>query len=135
MAKYSGESATLSYSTDGTAYTDIAGIISISGPSWAVAEIETTCLDSTATEYLPSVIPESGTLDFSIGYDADDTSHSALTDLMATPAVRYWKVGHDSSKTITGQGFLTKFNPTGMEKEGFLTADCSLRFTGGLTLA
>lgn len=135
MTSYSGEGATVSYSDDGTSYTQVAQVTSISGPSWVVDEIESTHLDSTAKEYLPSDIPESGTLDFTIEYDADDASHSALTDLMATPAIKYFQIGHKPTKTITGQGFLTGFSPTGMEPGGLLTADCSVRFTGGLTIA
>lgn len=137
MAVYPGEGTTLSYSSDGTSYTPIAQVVSINGPSWAVAEVETTHLTSTDKEFRPSEIPESGTLDFSIEYDADSTTHSAMTTLMATPATRYWQIGLNdtSSTTWSGQGFLTGFSLTGMEVEGNLMADVSLRFTGGLTIA
>lgn len=139
MTAYSGEGITLAYSTDGTNFTTIAQRVSISGPSWTVAEIETTHLDSIAKEFIPSQIPESGTLDVSIEYDADSTTHSALTTLMGTPDLRYWQLALDNDSagdtTWTAQGFLTGFQPNGMEVEGVLMADCSIRLTGGITIA
>lgn len=132
-----GEGTILAYSADGTTYTTIAQRVTISGPKMEVAEVETSDLDSTVKTFRPSGVPDSGSLDLEVYFDPDDTQHTAIRALMATPAVKNFKLTltDGTPATATFAGFPTSFELNGMEIEGNLGANVSIKITGAITWA
>jgi len=132
-----GEGTMLSYSADGNTYTTIAQRVTINGPKMEVGEVETSNLDSTHKTFRPSAVPDSGTLDMELFFDPDDAQHEAILDLMSTPAVKYWKLTLTDTTPTTAvfQGFPVSFELNGMENEGNIGANVSLKITGAITWA
>lgn len=127
----------LKHSTDGTAaYTTLAEVTEISGPTMEVGTVETTHLSSTTREFLPT-IPDGGEITFDIEYDSDDTSHQILTGLMTTPAIAYWQVvmSDGTAANFSFAGILTGFEPGGFTVDDVVTASCSIKVTGDVTVA
>jgi hypothetical protein len=128
MAIVAGQGTHLQLETSPSTFTTIAQVITISGPNRAVASVEVTTLDSTERTFRPGLL-DNGELSFTIQYDPDATTHTALTALLATPAVKNWKLvlTDTTPSTYALSAFLTAFNPGGMETDGNLTAECTLK--------
>ena len=107
---------------DGTA---VASVVSVSGPSMSVAEIETTDLDSAAKTFRPSLIPEIGTVTCTVYYDA--TAHQNLVDLIVTPSSQDWQIEFQDTTTIDFTGFLTGLNITGGDVDSNIQAEITIR--------
>lgn len=112
--------------------TTIAQRVTISGPSRSVGSVETTHLDSATKTYRPTIL-DNGELSLEIEYDPDDATHTSLEDLMATPEIESWVLEFANGTTYTFDGFLTGFEPNGMEVEGKLLASLTIKLSGGLT--
>ena len=127
MAVIAGEGTALFF--NGSA---IGDVVSISGPNRAVAEVEKTSLDSTTKEFRFSTIPESGTVDFVINFDPADGQHSGIETLMDTPADGTFALRYADSTAddLTFIGFPTSFAYSGMEVEGNLQAEITVKIAG-----
>ena len=121
--------------TGGT-YVTISERTSISGPSWEVRTTEVTHLDSSAAQYL-ATIPDGGEVSCEFFYDPDNSSHSALTDLMATPAVVSIRITFTdpSPTTYTMDAILTGFEPDVGSVDDAVIASASFKVTGLITVA
>lgn len=137
MSVIPAETTTIGISDDGVSYTTLAQVLSIDPPGGTVAEVETTHLNSTAKSFRPSLIPEVGEVAFRIEYDPNDAGHQELAELAAAPATKFWKItypdGEDTPANDVFQGFLTEFDPDGMEVETNMEADVTIRVTGPVT--
>lgn len=112
-------------------FTDIAQVVSISGPNWTVGSSPTTHLGSTAQTSRPT-LPDGGEVTFQILYWAGETTHAALTTLAATPVISSWKeVFADTGAAVWAfDGYLTAFQPTGMTAEETVVADVTIKLNG-----
>jgi len=116
-------------------FTDIAWVESIEGPDASVGTVETLHLLSTTKTRLPT-IGDWGDVPATILYDPAETTHAALTSLIAAPAVRNWKILYSNVDTsvYTFAAILTKFKPTGIEVEGLVRAEIVLSISGDVTI-
>ena len=119
--------------TPGT-YTTIGQVVSITPPSTTVAEVNQTTLASTRKAYRAGKIPDSGTLQFQIQYDPNDTVHQDLEDYLNAGTTKNWKLVYVDGMVVAAHeifaGFITEFTKSGLEDESDLVADLSIRVTG-----
>lgn len=126
MAVVPGMGATLSINS-----VVVVQVVSISGPNFKVSEIPTTHLGSHRVESRPGLF-DPGDLSFSIQYDP--ALHTALVTLItadvadqdAKSCVLTWA----DESTCTFVAYLTAFAPGGMEEDGNLSADVTVRLDG-----
>jgi hypothetical protein len=111
--------------------TTIAQRVTIKGPSMSVGLAPTTNLDSASVTDRPT-LPDGGTLDFTAFYDPQDPTHLAIYALIATPAIASWSLvfADVGATTLPFSGVLTKFEPNGMEADGNLGFDASIKING-----
>jgi len=72
---------------------------SIDGIDTAIEQIETTCLDSLAREYVAGM-PTPGTATFAINTDPQDPSHVRLHELKIEGALMQWAVGWSDGTSL-----------------------------------
>lgn len=144
MATVKGEGTLLAYSPDGTTFTTIAQRLTITGPKMEVASIETTHLDSLFKTFRPSSCPDQGTIDMEFYFDPDIATHTTIRTLMnlplatATTPLPRWRLTFTDAGTAasaTFSGFPTSFEMNGMEMEGNLMANMSVKISGEITWA
>jgi hypothetical protein len=135
MATLRGEKTRFYYSTTtgGSATSEVTGLLSLSGADSTVSEVDTTTLNTTHKTFRPNSIVESGTVSFSVIYDA--AVHGALRTLVVTtPELRNWKITYSDASTHSFAGFLTKASLSGAEVEGSeIICDFELRISGAIT--
>lgn len=133
MAKTIGYGTSLSYSTNGTTSTlvKIAQVRSISGPDYSADNPECTTLDSTSRvrEFAAGLI-DPGELTFEIIYDASDTTHKALVDLMSKQVKSLFEVVYPT--TTQDENFVGFVSGLGIERplDDVITASVSIKITG-----
>lgn len=117
-------------------YTTIGQRTSISGPELSISTLEVTDLDSLAREYRP-LLPDSGKITMKAWYDPNDSTMTTLQGWVLAPAVQQWKLVFNSSpaRNATFDGFLTKFNLSGMEVDGYVEVDIEIQITGNVVFA
>lgn len=122
--------------TPGT-YTTIGQVESITPPSTTVAEVPTTTLTSTRKQYRAGKIPDSGTLQFRIQYDPNDTVHQDLEDYLNAGTTKNWQLTYVDGMVEPANeefaGFITNFEKSALEDETNATADLTIRVTGVVT--
>lgn len=128
-----GEGTVLKVTISST-LTAIVQVTNISGPTFGVASVETTALDSTAHTFRPSKLVDGGEVSLDIEYDPNNSTHQAFTALLAAPAIVACELIFNDTLTthskIAFNAFLTGFEPGGMTVEENLTAAVTLKVTG-----
>lgn len=140
MAEYSGYGATLSiYITN--AYTAIAQIRDITGPSMALDAVEVSHRDSAWKKFVAGQI-DGGEVTFDLIYDPDSTTHVAgsrggLNYALTTRQREQFKVTFPDAAAATTAifyGYVTKFTPKEPMNDA-LTADVTIKVDGAITWA
>ena len=122
--------------TGGT-YTTIAERTSISGPGWEVRTTETTHLDSNSAEFIHT-IQDGGEVSCEFFYDPDNSSHSALTDLMAAPAKKSIRVTYTDTSPATKytmDGLISGFEPDVGSVDDAVIASVTFKITGDIVIS
>ena len=144
MAVVRGEGTLLAVDIAGsTTFVTVAQRVTITGPKMEVASIETSNLDSIVKTFRPSAVPDPGTIDMECYFDPDDTTHQAIRALMGLPlatastALPNWRLTLTDGTPVTAtfKGFPTSFELNGMEIEGNLGANISVKISGAITWA
>jgi hypothetical protein len=141
MAVLPGEGTLLQIEsvTPGT-YTTIGQRVSIGGPGISVEPVETTHLDSTWKAFRPSKVPDGGEVSMQLEYDPEDAVHIIILGHLTTPPTTLpnWRIvfnnGTGTRKHYQFAGFPTEWSPTGMEVEGNLLADVTIKVSGAITV-
>lgn len=112
--------------------TPVGHIESISGPNISVDPIETTDLDAAAKTFIANIY-DSGEVTLELEFMPDDTNHLVLlTDMLAgterAVAVAFSDGAAGTSKTYTGKGIVTAYNPTASINEK-LGASVTIKMT------
>lgn len=130
MTEFIGAGTTLAISA-----TAIGQVFNIGLDGWAVGEVETTDLGDSWKTFLPT-IPEGGTVSFDLHYDPGVASIASVTTLMTTPSVVPFTLtlNDTGDATYAFNGFFTEFSLSGIEVEGVMSAACSIRITGPITI-
>lgn len=132
----------LSYSTDGTTYTQIAEVVDIDAPEWAYGTQNLPAL-ANLVKKSRTTLPDGGELGATIYYDTQEPTHAFLVSLMAAPGTStggvetYWKITLKDAPTpgyLTFTGFLTGLKLNGIEEEGNLTADIKIKLNSTITI-
>lgn len=117
---------TFAYSTDGTSYTDFAGVTSITTPEATMKEVDATHLGSTGSieEFLPGFI-NSGMLDAEVHYLY--TLTNTIDDFFYARQDLYLKItipddNGTSDSTIVARGFINKWRPLDQVTPGKTTS-------------
>jgi hypothetical protein len=137
MAYIAGEGAIVETSADGTAYTEIGQVISISPFSWSNESVDTPDLTRTYKTHRAGLQPDFGTCSFSMKYDPSDASHIAVEALLTSPAMSWLRFTDTdaTANTRTGTGSFTKFDVSGIDEQGDMLADCEFKISGEFTKA
>lgn len=117
-------------------YTALGQLLSVKPPGIAVTDVKTTKRGDTAQKFRPGLIPDFGEVSFRLQYDP--ALHDDLTDLMAAPATRSWKVIHKSSTgttlaTAAFQGHLKAWEPDEGEEESDYVVAGTIKVSGAVT--
>lgn len=134
MGYLAGKGTSLRMTEATSAFTEIAQRVEITGPAINVRTRPCTDLDSSAHMKHPTIM-EGGDMNFTIYWDPTADSHKALTTLMTTPkSTTNWRIIYSTTTlSMTFVGILTKFDPTGMDVDGTLTANCTVKLNGAIT--
>lgn len=133
MAKVPGKGTLLQHGVGAApiVYTTIAQRTNIKGPGMQVGKADVTDLDSTMKEYRPT-LADPGELSLDIWYDPIAPTHQAITDLLTSPTVEKWqlKFADAAATTVPFEGFVSGFEPGGMDPEGYLMASVKIQVVG-----
>jgi hypothetical protein len=124
----------LDYSLDGgTTYLPVAQRVTIDGPNIDVGEADTTTLDSTWKTNRPT-LPDAGDLSLTCFYDPADTGHIAIFGMIGA-AAKFWKLvfANVGPNKYVFNAWVKSFAVKGMDVEGNLTFELTLRLTGIIT--
>lgn len=140
MAKIKSQGTTLHISNedvDATAYATatfvkVAGIRSIGNPDGESAEIDTTDLDSVATEFMIG-LPDNGKFSISGQAVAADPGQGELLAARDGQELRWIKITDSAAKVAYFKGAVTKFADLGAEVNGVKPVEGSIRISGGIT--
>jgi len=117
--------------------TAIPRITSFNGPGMGTPIINVSDLDDTAVEKISSALFDGGQLSLSLNFEAEDTTHDAMSDdnIAGTSraVVMTWQNGTNATNTWSCNAFCTQFTPGGSVGEQ-LTADVTLDVTGVVTI-
>lgn len=120
------------------AFTTIAEVLDISGPSLSLETEDVTSHDSGGNaEYIGTIL-DGGEVSFEINYIPGNATHNATAGLLKTmtdKAVRNFKLVFPTASPVTWQftALVTGFEPAAPAK-GKLTASVTLKVTGAPTL-
>lgn len=133
MANYGGKGTQL-HITINTSFVPLSQAVEITGPSGEMGTREVTHLDSSAREFAPTIL-DGGEFTWNMLYDANSASQSYFQSKVytATPATTgetMKLVLSTTTKTIPFNGIPTRFNLTGMNVDGTVTAECAAKVTG-----
>lgn len=135
MAAKKGHNTTIGFNAGSGALVTIADVVSISGPSITIPTIDSTNLTSTSRTFLTS-LPDNGEVTFTIQYDHDETTHAGLEALAVTPDDSVnWGITFSDADTATFSGALVGFNINGMEIDGLVQAEITVKISGDVTFA
>lgn len=130
---------TIAWSLDGTAYTTVGQVLSISKPGGGeVGERDTTNLASAAKTRAPT-IPDHGEVTFELNWDPTDAAHQQIQTWTITPptTIPFWKVTFATTATHTAvfNAFVkTLDGPNAGGVDDNLTASVTLAVSGGVTI-
>lgn len=117
-------------------YTTVAQRVTIDGPEGEKGTRDTTDLDSAAKTYAGTLY-DGGDLSGTLNYDPQDPTHQLFFTWLTTQVdpEPFRLQFNDGSSPATGSrldftAVLTKFKPTGMEVEGNLQAEYTLKVSG-----
>lgn len=127
--------ATITAGTVGT-YVTIAERVTIGGPNMSVGEAVTTSLDDAIVKTRGTIL-DVGELSLTIWYDPTDATHMALTTSFLDPThpIDGWKLIFNNNAVIASrssyvlEGWIKSFAPGGMDTDGNLSADVTIRMT------
>lgn len=121
MAKLKGKGSIMQLEV-ASVFTDITQLLSIDCPVPEVETYDSTCLETTGPgrEPAPTGYATSGECGFEMFFDPALTIHKTLLGLLASPAVKNWKLKFsDSGPTVWPfAGILKKLGPKIVMNEG-----------------
>jgi len=127
MAVIAGEGTVLELGTTSTT-TACTQITSISLGAVEQAAIDTFSLDSTSKTTRASKLPDYGSLTVEGNYDPDNAGHSILRAASISGGPVYFEIGFVAGgDSVTGNGFVTSFEVSGMEVDSNLTFSCEVK--------
>ena len=120
-----------------TTYPEIPDVMSITGPDGSAAEIDVTCLDSTAKEWLMG-LPDEGTVSLEMvwGGETDNAIQRQLRTARATQTLSYFQIRLTDSpqSTYTFTAYVTGWSLS-LGVDDVVKASVTLRITGAVTAA
>lgn len=141
MAKIKSQGTVLAISNEdtGTAYgtatfDDVAGVTSIGTPDGEAAEIDTTDLDSVATEFLMGV-PNNGKFSISGQVVDSDAGQAELRTARDAQELRWIKITDSESNVAYFEGVVTRYADFGAQVNGVKPFEASIRISGPITNA
>ena len=124
-------------SSNGTTYTSLVLLNSITGPSQSAPSLETTDLDSEAATFIKGLV-DNGEISANFRYD-NDTTHTMITNNLSaygTAAELYFNIslaGLTTPETWSGKGFFTSRTITN-ETNAVRTGSLTFKVSGALTV-
>jgi hypothetical protein len=116
-------------------YTEIPDVMSISGPDGSASEIDVTCLDSTAKEWLMG-LPDEGTVSLELiwGGETGNTQQVALRTARANQSVENFQIKlTDSPQSVYAfQGYVTGWSLSAGVDDA-VKCNVTIRITGAVT--
>ena len=123
---------TTAYAT--TTFVKVNGLRSIGDPDGEAAEIDTTDLDSEATEFEMG-LPDNGKFSIS-GHVVDgDTGQLELRETRAAQEKRWAKITNSKGKIAYCKAVFPRVSDLGAEVNGVVPFSATVRISGGITYA
>lgn len=114
----------------------VAQVVEIDGPEATVGTKSTANLASTSMTYR-SLLPDGGTVSFTIQYDPASLTHQALQTAInawpQAPTACTITFNATASPIASFNAIVTRFKPKGMNQEDNLEAEVELKITGLIT--
>lgn len=95
-----------------TEFTEIGGVKSYSGFDGQATEIETTCLQSTAKEYIAG-LQDFGNIQLDININDNDAGQIVMRAAKAEASLRNFRITHPNGKIRNFQGYVRSFTEQG----------------------
>lgn len=106
----------------------VAGVTSISLGAIEQDAIDTFALDSVSKTARPSKLPNYGSLSVELNFDPDDTQHKLIRDSASNGADIFFAIEFSAGgDSVTGKGFVTSFEISGMEVDSNVTASAEIK--------
>lgn len=125
------------YASGGTwtpvTFTKIANVKTFGGLDGEAAEMETSNLDSTATEYLLGLRDE-GTFTFDVDYDFSDAGQTAADAARTTSTLKDFRLTLPNARVATFKGYVKKFGKAGGVSQT-VKSSVTVRISGPVTWA
>jgi hypothetical protein len=122
----------------GSSYVNIGQLVSVGNPGGGeVGERDTTVLSSVAHTNAPT-IPDNGEVTISVNFDPTDAGHNQLISWKNSPPAQMpaWKVDFATvpATMASFSGWVKSIEPTAEGIDDNLTADITVRVSGGSTI-
>lgn len=117
-------------------FTLIDEVKDMTGPTITLPEVDVSNMDSTADEYIGG-LPNSGAIQFSVNFNPTNSRHTQLMSDSTSGTKRNYQVRYPQfspAKTFSFAGIVTKFDIKTQVKNA-ITADCSIRISGAVTIS
>lgn len=109
MAEIPGELGKMSYSSDGTSYTEVPGVASFTPPGWTQEEIRVDGVSATEASFRSSKKRIHEPVVIVLDYDPDQASHQALYDAQGSNVFLQWETAEDTPKEYEMETCITSF--------------------------
>ena len=121
----------LEYSTDGSTYTQLLNINSISGPSFSRDEIDITTLENQSgyREYILG-LRDAGSLSLTLNYEK--AGYQTLLDMYDADQLYEWRITLPDASTFEFSGYVMEL-PLTIPVDDKISFDCTIRVTGAPT--
>jgi hypothetical protein len=135
MAIYAGKNTVLKISTAATSTTlsALTQVVSVSPPQPTNPPVDVTVLDSTARQFLGTIV-DGGTFGIEIIWDPANPDHQRLANMVsATTPEEYRIVGPTTTRTVFFRGLVTDFSPQTFVVDNVWRANASFKVDGSVT--
>lgn len=128
MAKIKAQGSVFKIGSD-----TVGQVKSISGPSISCADVDVTSLSSTLKEYAPG-IPDGGDVSLEVWMDLTDAGQDAIfTDANTPNASQTFSIDLSNGDQFSWSGYVKKFETSGYEVDGYVTASVDIKVNGTVT--
>lgn len=138
IAKHIGHGTTINIdpaSPIGTSYTLLAQVKSVTPPPPSREEVDTTTLDSTVEDSLPSDPRNMGEVQLHLVWHPGDTNHEILDTAMNSRTNAAWKLTYPTSVAFKDvfSGYVKSLTPTALEGKNHIGRDVVIKLTSAIT--
>jgi len=116
-----------------TVFTTIGEVMTATPPGFSRNKIETTTHNDGAESYVLGILRQKDP-SFRVNWVGSDSTHDTLLDDMLNNVKAVWQFATLSGITLTGPGYVLRFEPVDWATDSALQADIGLTWAGPITV-